>query len=658
MAAGAHAAGGKATGARPRPAAASSGPLDAAESPARDGAGQVDTPEAVRPLERGLAVLRELSAAPGPVRAGDLVRATGLARSTVDRVVATLLRLELLRQRGQDLSPTPRVMALGNAYLAASGLTAGMAARAGRLADEFDESVSLAVPDGDGVRFVAQAIRRRTMSVAFRVGDLLPAERCAPGALFAAEWTAAQWAAWRTGRALDPEGAAFPVVRPRAVPEAELAARAAQAATARWALDDQLIEPGLIAVSVPVPDAHGRARCALSAVSHTSRHTATSLAELVLPRLRAEAERLAEAFLAAGPPATATAGPPAGSEASLTAGPRATPEAFPAADPKADPKTTPEPPPDAAPEPPPETVPEPPSEAVAAPPSEPPSETAAAPPVPPSSPAALARAAKAELGPGFLQSLARGLAVLEALGAARDPGLPLAALAAATGLPRATARRCLHTLVREGYAVYDGRLYRPLPRILELGHARLSRLSFAELAEPHLHDLAERVHESASVAVLDGPDVVHVARAPGARIMSPRIAPGARFPAYPTATGRVLLAGLPEADRDRLLAAAPPAALTRHTVTAPERLARFVARAALDGYASVDEELEEGLRAVAVPVRDAAGRVVAAVDVAQHTGDTPLASARAALLPALRAAATAIEADLHTASRFGPVPVP
>ncbi|WP_373317003.1 IclR family transcriptional regulator domain-containing protein [Streptomyces sulfonofaciens] len=608
---------------RGRTAAGRGGPLAAPGSAARDAWGGESGPDRVRPLERGLAVLRALSGAGAPMRAGDLVRATGLARSTVDRVVATLLRLGLLRQHGQELSTTPRLMALGNAYLAASGLTGEAVARTGRLADELDESVSLAVPDGDGVRFVAQAVRRRTMSVAFRIGDLLPAERCAPGSLFAAEWDTAGWAAWRAGRAADPEGTAFPAVPPLAVHEARFAARAARAADAGWALDEELIEPGLIAVSVPVPDGHGRTRCALSVVSHTSRHTAADLADLVLPRLRAEAARLAEAFAAPEP-----APPAAGTHrAPRTLRPAVAPPA---------------------------TVAPPASHAPA--PGDGPAPGCAPAPAPPS-PAALARAAKEELGPGFLQSLARGLAVLEALEGARGPGLPLAALAAATGLPRATARRCLHTLAREGYAACDGRLHRPLPRVLELGYARLSRLSFAELAQPHLRDLAERVGEPASVAVLDGPDVLHVASAPGVRIMSPHITPGTRFPAYPTATGRVLLAGLPEAERLRVLAAVPPGPLTRRTVTAPRRLAQLVAQVAREGHASVDEELEEGLRAVAVPIRDAAGRVVAALNVSRHTGGTPLAAARDALLPALRTAAAAIETDLHTAERFNPVPV-
>ncbi|MEV8018248.1 IclR family transcriptional regulator C-terminal domain-containing protein [Streptomyces sp. NPDC086554] len=539
--------------------------------------------ESVRPLERGLAVLRALAAA-DRARAGDLVRATGLARSTVDRVVATLARLGYVRESGQELQLTPRLMELGNAYLAASGLTGEVAARTARLADDLDESVSLAVPDGDGVRFVTQAARRRAMSVAFRIGDLLPAERCAPGALFAAEWDEAGWAAWHARVAADPDGHAFPALPPGPAPRVpDLADRTAHSRAAGWALDDQLIEPGLIATAVPVRDAAGRVRYALSAVSHTSRHTAQGLAELVLPRLREEAAHLEALPTAPSPYA----------EAELT--------------------------PDQT------------------------SETVDA---------------KAELGPGFLQSLARGLHVLRALGRARGDGLPLTAIAEATGLPRATARRCLHTLELEGYAAHDGRLYRPLPRILELGYARLSRLGFADIAEPHLRELTGRVHQSASVTVLDGTEILYVARAATVRVMSVYITLGTRFPAYPTAMGRVLLAGLPERERARLLAAEPPKALTRRTVTDPAELRRILDRAAADGYATADEELEEGLRSVAVPLKRADGRVVAALNVAQHAGTAPLGETIDALLPVLRETAAAIETDLHTAARFNSVRMP
>ncbi|HET6859672.1 MAG TPA: IclR family transcriptional regulator C-terminal domain-containing protein, partial [Streptomyces sp.] len=422
-----------------------------------------------------------------------------------------------------------------------------------------------------------------------RIGDLLPAERCAPGALFAARWDAAGWAAWRARRDADPAAAGFTALpapaRPR-TPEA-FEKRAARAAADGWAGDDQLVEPGLVAVAVPVRDATGRTVCAVSVASHTSRHTLDSLRDAVLPRLR-EVRGELEAALAA--PRAAPDGIPVGA-AGVAAG----------------------------------------------------SAGAWA--------ADSSSAAKRELGPGFLQSLARGLAVLVALGADRGDGTTLTAVATATGLARATARRALLTLEHLGYVEYaaaDGRRFRLLPRVLELGCARLSGLGLAEIAQPHLVALVARVHESASLAVLDGSDIHYVARVPTVRIMSVNITVGTRFPAYATSMGRVLLAGLAPEDRPVLPDALP--ALTRHTVTSRTALDRIVERAAAEEHALVDQELEEGLRSLAVPVRDGHGRVAAAVNVAGHAGHGTPEDMRTALLPALRETAGHIEADLRAAS--------
>lgn len=172
--------------------------------------------EAVTPLIRGVAVLRELTEAGGTLSPSALERATGLARSTVDRINSTLARMGYVRLDGRDVLLAPRLMELGNAYLAALRLPALLSGRADALADELDESVSLAVADRDGIRFIHQATRRRAMSLSFRIGDLLPAERTAPGALFAAEWDEPEWRAWRARRAADPRDQGFPAVPPRA----------------------------------------------------------------------------------------------------------------------------------------------------------------------------------------------------------------------------------------------------------------------------------------------------------------------------------------------------------------------------------------------------------------------------------------------------------
>ncbi|MFF9626171.1 helix-turn-helix domain-containing protein [Streptomyces griseosporeus] len=245
--------------------------------------------EAVTPLIRGVAVLRELTEAGGTLSPSALERATGLARSTVDRITATLARMEYVRVDGRDVTLTPRVMELGNAYLAALRLPALLSARADALADELDESVSLAVADRDGIRFIHQATRRRAMSLSFRIGDLLPAERTAPGPLFATEWTDTDWHRWHDRRARDPHDTAFPAVPPRERPPSDddFVRRTRRAARDGWSLDDQLIEPGLVAVSAPVrAPGTGRVACVASVVSHTSRHTADDLTTTLLPRLR------------------------------------------------------------------------------------------------------------------------------------------------------------------------------------------------------------------------------------------------------------------------------------------------------------------------------------------------------------------------------------
>ncbi len=229
-------------------------------------------------------------------------------------------------------------------------------------------------------------------------------------------------------------------------------------------------------------------------------------------------------------------------------------------------------------------------------------------------------------------------------------------MAEATGLARATARRALITLEHLGYIATDGKLFRPTPKVLELGFAHLSGLTLPAIAQPHLAALVERVHDSASMAILSGDDIQYVARVPTVRIMSVNITLGTRFPAYPTSMGRVLLAGLPPEELSARLALTDLKPLTRHTVTAPERLTALLERVRDEGYALVDQELEEGLRSIAVPVHDRTGRVVAAVNVSTHAGRCTADEARESLLPALREAAADIEADLRIAGRYARIP--
>ncbi|MCG5214546.1 IclR family transcriptional regulator domain-containing protein [Streptosporangium soli] len=249
-------------------------------------------------------------------------------------------------------------------------------------------------------------------------------------------------------------------------------------------------------------------------------------------------------------------------------------------------------------------------------------------------------------GSEHVQSLARGLAVIKAF-SATAPELTLSDVARATGLTRAAARRFLLTLADLGYVRTDGRLFALTPRVLELGYAYLSSLTLPEVAEPHLERLVAETHESASIAVLDDEDVVYVARVAATRIMRVTINIGTRFPAYCTSMGRVLLAGLTVGELAAYLERAELGRVTARTITSPEDLTAELARVREQGWALVDQELEEGLRSIAAPIRDRSGRVVAAANISTHASRTTVEAARRDLLPALLATAGRIESDLR-----------
>jgi IclR family transcriptional regulator, pca regulon regulatory protein len=252
----------------------------------------------------------------------------------------------------------------------------------------------------------------------------------------------------------------------------------------------------------------------------------------------------------------------------------------------------------------------------------------------------------------FVQSLDRGLAVIRAFGPDRER-LSLSDVAKATGLTRAAARRFLLTLVKLGYVRNDGREFSLRPRVLELGYAYLSGLALPEVAAPHMEELVARLHESSSISVLDGLQIVYVVRVPTKRIMTVAISVGTRFPAYATSMGRVLLADLPEDELERYLAEATFERLTAHTVTQPGRVRSIVREVAGQGYAIVDQELEEGLRAVAAPIRGAADVGTAAINVSAHASRVSMAAMRGQILPALLETARQIEADLRAQSVTG-----
>ncbi|HEU4544536.1 MAG TPA: IclR family transcriptional regulator [Jiangellaceae bacterium] len=245
----------------------------------------------------------------------------------------------------------------------------------------------------------------------------------------------------------------------------------------------------------------------------------------------------------------------------------------------------------------------------------------------------------------FVQSLERGLAVIRAF-SADTPELTLSEVARATGLTRAAARRFLHTLVELGYVRTDSRLFALRPRVLELGYAYLSSLSLPQIAEPHMEQLVEKIHESCSVSILDGDHIVYVARVPTKRIMTVAISVGTRFPAYATSMGRVLLAHQNAAWLDEYLERGEFKPLTPYTTTDPKELATELARVRAQGYCLVDQELEEGLRSIAVPILDGSARVVAAMNVSAHISRGSATAIRQELLPALQQTAAEVSADL------------
>jgi IclR family pca regulon transcriptional regulator len=247
--------------------------------------------------------------------------------------------------------------------------------------------------------------------------------------------------------------------------------------------------------------------------------------------------------------------------------------------------------------------------------------------------------------PHFVQSLERGLAVIRAFDAGH-PELTLSEVARICDLTRAGARRFLLTLADLGYVRSDGRMFSLTPRVMELGYAFLSSLSLPEVAEPHLERLVAEVRESSSVSVLDGDDIVYVARVPTSRIMTVAINVGTRFPAYATSMGRVLLAALPDEAIGAYLDRVRLNRLTAKTVPSAAALRTELRTVRRQGYALVDQELEEGLRSIAAPLHDRTGTVVGAVNVSVHASRTSLNAMTSDLLPPLLATTARIDADL------------
>jgi len=241
----------------------------------------------------------------------------------------------------------------------------------------------------------------------------------------------------------------------------------------------------------------------------------------------------------------------------------------------------------------------------------------------------------------YVQSFARGLSVIRAF-SAEHPAQTLTEIAQASGLTRAGARRILLTLVGLGYVQADGRLFRLTPKILDLGFAYLTSMPFWNLAEPIMEALSQEVHESCSISVLDGTEIVYVLRVPARKIMTINLSIGSRLPAYCSSMGRVLLAGLPEAELDRVLRASDLRARTRNTVTGIDALKTVIADIRTRGWAENDQELEEGLVSLAAPIRNRSGQVIAAINISGQANRTSAADMVKNFLPPLLAASEKI----------------
>jgi IclR family pca regulon transcriptional regulator len=239
-------------------------------------------------------------------------------------------------------------------------------------------------------------------------------------------------------------------------------------------------------------------------------------------------------------------------------------------------------------------------------------------------------------------SLEKGLSVIEIL-AGHPTGLTLTEVAGIAGLTRAGARRLLLSIVAAGFAEHEGRTFRLSPKIIALSRQWLAGSSLWTFAEPFMRRVSEALNESCSAAILSGEEVVYVQRVTGARIVGVALHVGTRLPAFCTSMGRVLLADLSAEALDTCLSG--PGILPRNekTVVDPARLRELVERAGRDGYAVVDEELEIGLRSIAVPVRDRSGRAVAAINVATQSGRMSVRELEDRALPELRRAAARIE---------------
>lgn len=247
--------------------------------------------------------------------------------------------------------------------------------------------------------------------------------------------------------------------------------------------------------------------------------------------------------------------------------------------------------------------------------------------------------------PDFVLSLARGLRVIESFEGFVD-GRSIVEISQSTGLSRASIRRILLTLELLGYVERSRQVYKLRTQVLRLGFSYLSSSSAVEAARPVLEAITEELHESSSMSMLDGGEIVYVARSAASRVLAAGLSVGSRLPAYCTSMGRVLLAALPDSELDNYLQALIPKAFTRKTIVRIPQLRKVILHARKQGYAIVDEELEPGLRSIAVPVYTRNHRLVAAINVGTHVSRVDPASLLNQCLPALQKGALALRSIL------------
>jgi IclR family pca regulon transcriptional regulator len=247
--------------------------------------------------------------------------------------------------------------------------------------------------------------------------------------------------------------------------------------------------------------------------------------------------------------------------------------------------------------------------------------------------------------PDYIQSLDRGLRVLRSFNRDR-PRVTLSEVATQIRLSRAVVRRSLLTLRHLGYVALQGRHFSLTPRVLELGHSYLSSLDLTELAQEAMEQLSQGVGESSSMAVLDGSDIVYVARVPVRRLMSVALGVGARLPAFAASMGRVLLADKSDCDLADWLRENTFRPITPHTLYKTRSLKAEILRVRRHGYAFVSQELEPGLCSIAVPIRSSAGQVVCGLNVSMRYSDDVRLVALKKMLPSLKRAQHSIEAAM------------